>query len=131
MPKPQSVAQYLTEQIERSGKTQLEIAHECGFTNANVITMIKQGKSKLPLTRVDALAKALDVDVVYLLSLTMREYEPELWKIIEQKVLHQPVMTATEVELVGLAKEAGLSQRKLTSSQREKIAALLMQLKKQ
>jgi hypothetical protein len=48
----------------------------------------------------------------------------------EQKVLQQPLMTATEVELVGLAKEAGLSQRRLTGSEREKIAAFLMQMKK-
>ena len=40
-------------------KSQAEIAEEAGFLNANMLTMLKQGATKLPLDRVPALA--LDV----------------------------------------------------------------------
>ena len=43
-------------------KTQAEIAEEAGFVNPNMVTMIKQGATKLPIDRVPALAKALEVD---------------------------------------------------------------------
>ena len=46
----------------RARKSQAEIAHDAGFVNPNVLTMIKQGGTKLPLDRVPALAKALDAD---------------------------------------------------------------------
>lgn len=46
----------------RGKKSQAEIAHDAGFVNPNVLTMIKQGSTKLPLDRVPALAKALDTD---------------------------------------------------------------------
>ena len=43
-------------------KTQAEIAKEAGFINPNMVAMIKQGATKLPIDRVPALAKALDSD---------------------------------------------------------------------
>jgi hypothetical protein len=46
----------------RPRKSQLEIATEAGFINANVLSMIKSGTSKLPLDRVPALARALGCD---------------------------------------------------------------------
>ena len=45
----------------RPRKNQVEIAVEAGFVNTNMLLMIKSGKTKLPLDRVPALAKALDV----------------------------------------------------------------------
>jgi len=53
MTKPKlTVAQYLTMKIDESGKTQREIATEVGYDAANVITMFKQGSTKLPLNTV-------------------------------------------------------------------------------
>jgi len=46
----------------RPRKSQYEIASEAGFTNVNMLSMIKSGKTKLPLDRVPALAKALACD---------------------------------------------------------------------
>ena len=46
----------------RPKKTQRKIAAETGFASVNMLAMIKAGNSRLPLDRVPALAKALDVD---------------------------------------------------------------------
>ena len=63
------VAQRITELAGR--KTQSEIAAEAGFVNANMLSMIKGGASKLPLDRVPQLARALESDPAFLLRLAM------------------------------------------------------------
>ena len=52
-------------------KTQAEIASEAGFPNANMMTFLKNGRSKVPIDRVPSLAKALEVDPAYLLRLAL------------------------------------------------------------
>ena len=54
------VARFIAARILDIGKSQKDIAREVGFESANVITMIKQGATKLPLSRVSAMAKALE-----------------------------------------------------------------------
>lgn len=48
--------------LELRPKSQIDIAGEAGFVNANVLSMLKSGATKLPLDRVLALAKALECD---------------------------------------------------------------------
>jgi hypothetical protein len=43
-------------------KSQLQIASEAGFPNPNMVTMIKNGSSKLALDRVPSMARALECD---------------------------------------------------------------------
>lgn len=50
-------------------KTQAEIAAEAGFTNANMMSLLKSGKNKVPLDRVPSLAKALEMDPALLMRL--------------------------------------------------------------
>ena len=52
-------------------KSQVEIATEAGFVNANMMSLLKAGKNKIPLDRVPALAKALEVDPAYLMRLAL------------------------------------------------------------
>lgn len=54
-------------------KTQKTIAHEAGFTNANLISMFKSGASKLPLDRIPSLARALETDPAYLMRLALEQ----------------------------------------------------------
>jgi len=56
-----------------SMKTQRDIATEAGFPNANYLTMLKKGENKLALDRVQALAKALDVDPARLFRLAFMQ----------------------------------------------------------
>lgn len=46
----------------RPRNRQAQIADEAGFVNPNMLSMLKAGKSKLPLDRVPALAAALECD---------------------------------------------------------------------
>ncbi|CUJ97790.1 hypothetical protein RUE5091_01850 [Ruegeria denitrificans] len=54
-------------------KSQAEIAAQVGYVNPNMITMIKQGSSKVALDRVPALAKALECDAAYLMRLAIEQ----------------------------------------------------------
>jgi hypothetical protein len=57
----------------RPRKNQVEIATEAGFVNTNMLSMIKAGKSRLPLDRVPALAKALECDASLLFRLAIEQ----------------------------------------------------------
>lgn len=81
-----SVAQYIAAQIAISGVPQKYIASALGYKNPNVVTMIKQGRTKLPVNKVGPLAEVLKVDSVHLLRLVMSEYCPDTWKAIEDLV---------------------------------------------
>lgn len=54
-------------------KTQVEIAAAVGYTNPNMITMIKQGSSKVGLDRIPALARALECDPALLMRLALEQ----------------------------------------------------------
>jgi hypothetical protein len=57
----------------RPRKSQAQIADEAGFVNPNILSMLKVGKSKLPLDRVPALAAALDVDPSWLFRMAVAQ----------------------------------------------------------
>ena len=57
----------------RPRKSQGEVATEAGFNNPNMISLIKSGSTRLPLDRVPAMAKALEVDPAYLLLLALEQ----------------------------------------------------------
>jgi transcriptional regulator with XRE-family HTH domain len=116
-----TVAEYLTAQIDLCGKSQLEIAREIGFEKPNIITMFKQGKSKLPIGRVEAMAKALGVDPTYLYSLCMQEYEPDVWPIV-QKMMQRNGLTETQSEVLEILDSTGVPNPVIrTVEERERI----------
>ena len=94
-----TVAQFISQRIDDSAKSQREIAAEVGFENPNVLTMFKQGQTKVPLRRIGALARALDVDPTHLLRLVMSEYTPDTWAAVED-VLGGTMLTKNERELI-------------------------------
>lgn len=79
-----NVAQFLKQALAASGKTQREIARELGYENSNVITMFKQGLTKVPLAKAGSMAKALGVDPVFFFKLLLNEYAPETLSAIEE-----------------------------------------------
>lgn len=118
--KPSFVAEYLTAQIKLRGKSQLEIASECGFDKPNMITMIKQGKSKLPISKIGLMAKSLGIDPTHLYMLVMSEYEPENWKVIQDSVLKQPVITANELEILKVIRGANVIDPKIRTDEEKR-----------
>lgn len=94
------VAAFIAAAIERSGKTQLEISAEAGFPRSSVLSMIKQGQTKMPLARIPQMARALEVDEVEFFRLAMGEYMPELLRICDQMFACER-LTEGEAALLG------------------------------
>jgi hypothetical protein len=116
---PMTVAEYLSEQIHLCGKTQLEISREAGFNRPNIISMLKSGQTKLPITKIAPVAKALGVDPMHLFKMVMREYEPENWNAIENLIMGQPVLSQGEIELIELMRSNGVENPKIRSHEDE------------
>lgn len=57
----------------RPKKSQIQIASEAGFPNPNMIALLKNGASKLPLDRVPAMARALECDSRMLFKLALEQ----------------------------------------------------------
>jgi transcriptional regulator with XRE-family HTH domain len=94
-----TVAKYLEQQIAMSEKSQKEIAEACGYDKPNIITMLKQGSTKLPINKVGPMAKALGVDPKHLLSLVLQEYMPETWESL-QSIVGESLVSADELRLM-------------------------------
>lgn len=86
------LAQFIDQRIgELHHKTQADIATEAGFRNANFITMLKTGSSKVALDRVLMLAKALEVEPALLMHLAIEQsYGTEMLQILV-RLLGTPV----------------------------------------
>lgn len=114
--KPKNVAEYIEWQINLCGKKQLEIAEQAGFEKPNIITMIKQGKTKLPLEKIGRFAKAIEVDPIHLFKLCMQEYQPDTWIEI-QKMFSQPILSINEIEIVETVRSANVVNPKLRTDE--------------
>lgn len=77
-----NVATYIASRIEASGQLQKDIAEKVGFERPNMITMVKQGRSRLPIDKIGSMARALGIDPIALFSMCMEEYYPNTWKAI-------------------------------------------------
>nr|WP_309504078.1 helix-turn-helix transcriptional regulator [uncultured Roseovarius sp.] len=75
----------------KSKKTQAEIAEQAGFVNPNMITMIKQGRSKVALDRVPALARALEAVPAQMMRLALEQAigQPSAEAVVE--IFGEPV----------------------------------------
>lgn len=77
-----TVASHLEKAIALSGKTQREIAAKVGYANPNVISMMKQGQTKVPIEKIPALAAATGTAPGPFLALALKEYMPEAWNVL-------------------------------------------------
>lgn len=103
-----TVAEFLTHHIDAlvksKEKTQKQIAEEIGYPNQNIITMFKQGRTPLPVNKVGPMAKALNVDAIYLLRLVMSEYTPETYLEIE-RLFAGNLITSNERKIIERLRE--------------------------
>lgn len=122
------VARFINDQIKLIGKPQKDIASESGFETANLITMIKQGKTKLPIAKVGPMAIALETDPIHLLKLCMSTYYPETWEAIS--LMLDSAFTADEMELVSKlrAHNGGSYLYALTDDSRDKFQSFIHSL---
>ncbi|PSL17607.1 helix-turn-helix domain-containing protein [Shimia abyssi] len=75
-------ANMLSKAIDASGLTQREIADRIGLKHPNVICMIKQGTTRVPLNRIPALSQTLGMDEKEFLILAIEEYHPGVHEIL-------------------------------------------------
>ena len=119
-----TVAEYLEHQIQLCGKTQSEIATDAGFPKANMITMLKQGKTKVPFAKIASLARALGIDPAYLLRLVLQEYQPEIWELLNENSFSNSVLTTNEAEIIDAIRQANPGDPELTSHARQRLTEL-------
>lgn len=100
----ETVAEFITHKIRILGKPQVEIANELGYIKPNIITMFKQGKTRVPLDKVGLLAKALEIDPAFFLQKVMGEYMPDTLAAL-QSVLEGLQLTQNERELITAYRE--------------------------
>ena len=96
-------------------KTQAAIAEEAGFVNQNMITMLKQGASKLPIDRVPALAGALDCDPALLLRLALEQSEGSTAAAAIYEIIGQPISKNEMAWIVEIREASGDTDPRLTS----------------
>lgn len=77
-----TVAEYFAEAIEKSGRSQAEVAKLAGYAKPNIISMFKTGTSKVPIEKIPSLAAAVDVNPLEFLKIAMGEYQPATWDAI-------------------------------------------------
>lgn len=63
-----SPAQIIKERREQLGMSQGELARKLGYTNANFISMLEMGWSKVPLAKVGLMARVLHLPEVWLME---------------------------------------------------------------
>lgn len=88
--KPSKVAEFIEREVAHSKYNQKEIAEMAGYKTANVITMVKQGLTKLSIERIPGLAKALKIEPYKLFCMAEEEYEPNKLKVIKE-IFGEPI----------------------------------------
>src|SRR5690349_5937385 len=92
-----SVADIIGQALDYTGKIQKEVADELGYPTPNVISMFRQGKMKVPLEKVPALAAALELDPRDLLLAAMTEYAPATLRALTQVFGSFPTANETAI----------------------------------
>ncbi len=106
--------EYIDQKVDRSHR---EIAQAAGWTQSNMVTMIKKGDAKLPLDRVTPFARAIGVDPLFLFRLALEQHMPD---DKETARMLEFICTENEVEILGVIRKAsGASDPKLTDEQRK------------
>lgn len=105
-------------------KSQAKIAAQLGYANPNMITMIKQGSSKVALDRVPALAEALEADPAFVMRLALEQAIGRTAADAVVEVFGEPV-TANEIGwLIAIREASNNTNPRMTSRSHLAINAL-------
>jgi hypothetical protein len=123
------VKDYIEQQLAICNKSQKQVAVEIGYDKPNVITMIKQGLTKLPINKVGPLAQALNVDPVYLLRLVMSEYHPDSWEVLDH-LIGTTLVSKDELDLLKFIRKStgGVELDLKRPKAAEKLSAVLKEI---
>jgi hypothetical protein len=101
------VAECIAKQIDIQatlGKTQRQIAIEVGYHRPNMISMMRHGEVKVPIDKVPALARALNMDPAFLMRLTLQQYWPKSAEAIAH--VFGSILTRNEVKMLEVIRSA-------------------------
>ena len=108
----------------RAKKSQIEIATEAGFANPNMISMIKNGSTKLALDRVPSLAAALECDPGYLMRLALDQAVGATASSALIEILGSPVSENERGWLAEIRDASGNSDPRMTGRGRNALRSV-------
>ncbi|WP_138422355.1 helix-turn-helix domain-containing protein [Maritimibacter alexandrii] len=108
----------------KSKKTQADIAAQAGYVNQNMITMIKQGRSKVALDRIPALAGALECDSAYLMRLALEQAIGGTAAATLIEVFGDPVTANEQAWLREIRSASGHADPRLTARSQAALRAI-------
>nr|WP_325248636.1 XRE family transcriptional regulator [Amylibacter sp.] len=120
------LAKYIARRVLelRSKKSQSQIAKEAGFPNPNMVTMIKNGASKLALDRVPSMARGLECDPAFLMGLALAQAVGETGAKAITEIFGTPV-TANELGwLQEIRKASGNSDPRMSARSRAAVHSM-------
>jgi hypothetical protein len=120
------VARFLDKHIDENvNKSHREIAQAAGWTQSNMVTMIKKGDARLPLDRVASLARAIAVDPIFLFRLALEQFlgdDPDAARMLEY------ICSKNEQEILSVIREAsGDTDPKMSDAQRTAVKSAFKQ----
>ena len=108
----------------RHKKTQRDIATAAGFPNPNMLSMLKNGETKLAVDRVATLAAALETDPKYLLRLALDQHGNETMARVYDEIIGT-VMSHNELGWLEVLRDAsGNSDPAVTTRARAALRAI-------
>lgn len=120
------LAEFITRRVLelRSKKSQRDVAVEAGFNNVNMLSLIKSGTSKVPLDRVPALARALEVDARLLFRLALEQSGGETTRRAVEEIFGTVVSQNEIAWLEEIRDASGNTDPSLTSRARSAIRGI-------
>jgi transcriptional regulator with XRE-family HTH domain len=108
----------------RPRKTQIEIASEAGFRQPNMLAMVKNGSTKLPLDRVAGLAKALECDPAMLFRMALEQLNEDATALAIDRIFGA-IITKNEADWLAAIREASdNSDPSLTAKAQKAVRAI-------
>lgn len=77
-----SFGAYIASALSKQGLSTKDISGRLGYPNGDIIERVIEGKTRLPINQVEALAQLLGVGFADLLERSLADYMPELLNVL-------------------------------------------------
>ncbi len=100
------MVQFLAKHLDSvyPGVDQTDIARALGYTQPNIISMFKTGRTRVPLEKIPDLAKVIKVDPVFLMRLALEQYWPGKLSVLA--CMFANLVSDNERDLVNMCRDA-------------------------
>ena len=115
--------EFINTLIDASGYANVDIADKLGFTQQTMVSMIRRGKIKLPLDRVEQLAKIIGTDPATLMRRVLAEDAPHVYSLL--KTNGSDLYSKQEQKLIETFRNANPDSVNLSDVVLEEIAGVI------